>query len=155
MQYYGADRVDAALLQIPLLGFLPADDPRVRGTVARVEADLLRDGVVYRYLTDSEEADGLPGDEGAFLACSFWLVDAWLLDGRRGEAVALFERLLTYGNDLGLFAEEYDPGSRRLLGNFPQAFTHFALVNTAHLLAAIDGGRSPVDGIVWRQGRRR
>lgn len=154
VQYYGADRVDAALLQMPLLGFLPATDPRVRGTVARIEAHLLRDGLVYRYLTDSEEADGLPGDEGAFLACSFWLADAWLLDGRKQEAVALFERLLSYGNDLGLFAEEYDPRSQRLLGNFPQAFTHFALVNTAHLLEATDQGGSPVDAMVWGRGRR-
>jgi GH15 family glucan-1,4-alpha-glucosidase len=132
VQFYGADRVDAALLQIPVLGFLPADDPRVIGTVARIEAELARDGIVYRYRTDSDEADGLPGDEGAFLACSFWLVDAWLFAGRIDEAVALFERLLSLRNDLGLFAEEYDPEAGCQLGNFPQAFTHFALINTAH-----------------------
>jgi GH15 family glucan-1,4-alpha-glucosidase len=140
VQYYGADRVDAALLEIPLSGFLPAEDPRVRGTVARIEAELLRDGVVYRYLTDTEEADGLTGNEGAFLACSFWLVDAYLLQGRKDDALVLFERLLKYGNDLGLFAEEYDPATCRQLGNFPQAFTHFALVGTAHRIrAAVEG----------------
>ena len=140
VQYYGADRVDAALLQIPMLGFLPADDPRVLGTIARIERELLEDGVVYRYRTDSGDADGLPGHEGAFLACSFWLCDAWTLAGRIDDARALFERLLTYGNDLGLFAEEYDPAAGRQLGNFPQAFSHFALVNTAHTLAGQPGG---------------
>lgn len=148
VQYYGAQRVDAALLQIPLLGFLPADDPRVKGTVARIEADLMRNGVVYRYLIDSEEADGLPGDEGAFLACSFWMADAWLLEGRIKEATALFERLLSYGNDLGLFAEEYDPVARRQLGNFPQAFTHFALVNTAHLIEGMRTGKPFTGGMI-------
>ena len=108
----------------------------------------MRDGVVYRYLTDSEEADGLPGNEGAFLACSFWLADAWLLDGRTEEAVALFEKLLRYGNDLGLFAEEYDPKACRQLGNFPQAFTHFALVNTAHLIADSAGMGA---GALWNK----
>ncbi len=140
VQYYGADRVDAALLQIPMLGFLPADDPRVLGTIARIERELLEDGVVYRYRTDSGDADGLPGHEGAFLACSFWLCDAWTLAGRIDDARALFERLLTYGNDLGLFAEEYDPAAGRQLGNFPQAFSHFALVNTAHTLTGQSGG---------------
>ncbi|WP_428491238.1 glycoside hydrolase family 15 protein [Rhodopila sp.] len=140
VQYYGADRVDAALLQIPMLGFLPADDPRVLGTIARIERELLENGVVYRYRTDSGDADGLPGHEGAFLACSFWLCDAWTLSGRVDDARALFERLLTYGNDLGLFAEEYDPAAGRQLGNFPQAFSHFALVNTAHTLAGQPGG---------------
>lgn len=140
VQYYGATRVDAALLRIPMLGFLPADDPRVQGTIARIEAELLDDGMVYRYRTDSSEADGLPGHEGAFLACSFWLVDAWSLSGRVEEARALFERLLSYGNDLGLFAEEYDPRTCRQLGNFPQAFSHFALVNSAHTLTRRQGG---------------
>ena len=140
VQYYGADRVDAALLLIPMLGFLPADDPRVRGTIERIERELLKDGVVYRYRTDGADADGLPGNEGAFLACSFWLCDALTLSGRIDEARALFERLLSYGNDLGLFAEEYDPVARRQLGNFPQAFSHFALVNTAHTLAGQGGG---------------
>lgn len=140
VQYYGADRVDAALLQIPLLGFLPADDPRVQGTIARIERELLEGGVVYRYRTDAADADGLPGHEGAFLACSFWLCDAWTLSGRKDEAQALFERLLSYGNDLGLFAEEYDPATGRQLGNFPQAFSHFALINTAHTLCGQPGG---------------
>ncbi|MEE8663282.1 MAG: glycoside hydrolase family 15 protein [Acetobacter sp.] len=134
VQYYGADRVDASLLQISLLGFLPASDPRVKGTVARIERDLLINGFVYRYLTDSEEADGLPGGEGAFLACSFWLCDAWIMEGKVNEARALFERLLNCANDLGLLAEEYEPTLKRQLGNFPQAFSHFALINTAHML---------------------
>ena len=139
VQYYGADRVDAELLQIPMLGFLPAEDPRVQGTIARIERELLENGVVYRYRTDGVDADGLPGHEGAFLACSFWLCDAWVLSGRVTEAQALFERLLSYGNDLGLFAEEYDPVTGRQLGNFPQAFSHFALVNAAHTLAGHPG----------------
>jgi GH15 family glucan-1,4-alpha-glucosidase len=140
VQYYGASVVDAALLQIPMLGFLPATDQRVQGTIARIERELLEDGVVYRYRTDGANADGLPGREGAFLACSFWLCDAWTLSGRVQEARALFERLLSYGNDLGLFAEEYDPVARRQLGNFPQAFSHFALINAAHTLAGQAGG---------------
>ncbi|WP_375383544.1 glycoside hydrolase family 15 protein [uncultured Sphingomonas sp.] len=140
VQHYGADRVDAALLQLPTLGFLPADDPRIQGTIARIERDLLVDGVVYRYLTDGTDGDGLPGREGAFLACSFWLCDAYTVSGRLDEATALFERLLSYGNDLGLFAEEYDPATCRQLGNFPQAFSHFALVNCAHTLAGAASG---------------
>lgn len=140
VQYYGANVVDAALLQIPVLGFLPAADPRVQGTIARIERELMDDGVVYRYRTDGANADGLPGHEGAFLACSFWLCDAWALSGRTEEARALFERLLSYGNDLGLFAEEYDPVTERQLGNFPQAFSHFALVNSAHTLAGQSDG---------------
>jgi len=140
VQYYGAAVVDAALLQIPMLGFLPADEPRVQGTIGRIERELLEDGVVYRYRTDAADADGLPGREGAFLACSFWLCDAWVLSGRVDEARVLFERLLSYGNDLGLFAEEYDPVAGRQLGNFPQAFSHFALINAAHTLAGQAGG---------------
>lgn len=142
VQYYGADRVDAALLQLPTLGFLPPDDPRMLGTIARIESELLKDGVVYRYRTDEGDVDGLPGDEGAFLACSFWLCDAYALSGRTQDARALFERLLTYGNDLGLFAEEYDPGAGCMLGNFPQAFSHFALINSAHTLAGLEHGAS-------------
>ncbi|MCO6416545.1 hypothetical protein JYK14_10265 [Siccirubricoccus sp. KC 17139] len=114
----------------------PRNGRPLRGTLARIEAELLRDGVVYRYLTDTEEADGLTGNEGAFLACSFWRVDAYLLQGRKDAALALFEQLLEYGNDLGPFAEEYDPATCRQLGNFPQAFTHFALVGTAHRIQA-------------------
>jgi GH15 family glucan-1,4-alpha-glucosidase len=132
-QAYGSKRLDASLLVIPLVGFLPADDPRVIGTVAAIERDLVRDGFVYRYVHDEEARgiDGLPPGEGAFLPCTFWLADNFALQGRLDEAVELYERLLALRSDLGLFAEEWDPGARRQLGNFPQAFTHVALVNTA------------------------
>jgi GH15 family glucan-1,4-alpha-glucosidase len=126
-QSYGSTELDASLLLIPLVGFLPADDPRVRGTVEAIERTLLLDGLVLRYLAP----DGLTGDEGVFLPCSFWLADCYELLGRHDDAVALFERLTGLANDVGLLAEEYDPKSQRLLGNFPQAFTHLALVNTA------------------------
>ncbi|MDG6095484.1 glycoside hydrolase family 15 protein [Acetobacter sp. AN02] len=145
VQYYGADRVDASLLQISLLGFLPSSDPRVKGTVKRIEEQLRKNGFVWRYLADSEEADGLPGEEGAFLACSFWLCDAWILEGRTEEARVYFEKLTGCANDLGLMAEEYDPASRRQLGNFPQAFSHFALVQTAHLLNMQQAGGTAPD----------
>jgi GH15 family glucan-1,4-alpha-glucosidase len=135
-QYYGGSELDAGLLLIPLVGFLPIDDPRVVGTVDAVERELLHEGLVLRYrTTDDGEVDGLPKGEGVFLPCSFWLVDCWELLGRHGEAHALYERLLDLRNDLGLLAEEYDPVEERLLGNFPQAFTHLALVNTAFTLA--------------------
>jgi GH15 family glucan-1,4-alpha-glucosidase len=127
---YGRRDLDASLLLLPQLGFLPPEDPRVRATVAAVEQDLLRDGFVQRYDTRSGD-DGLPPGEGAFLACSFWLADAYELCGRHEEARALFARLLAVRNDLGLLAEEYDVGRRRQVGNFPQAFSHVALVNTA------------------------
>jgi GH15 family glucan-1,4-alpha-glucosidase len=132
-QSYESKRLDASLLVIPLVGFLPPDDARVLGTVAAVERELYRDGFVYRYAGDDERArvDGLPPGEGAFLPCTFWLVDNLALQGRLDEAEELFERLLSLQNDLGLFAEEWDPESRRQLGNFPQAFTHVALVNSA------------------------
>ncbi len=130
VQSYDSDALDASLLLIPLVGFLPASDPRVRGTVEAIERTLLRDGLVLRYLTH-EGVDGLPAGEGVFLPCSFWLVDCYELLGRHEEAHALFERLVGLANDLGLLAEEYDPASKRLLGNFPQAFTHLALVNSA------------------------
>jgi GH15 family glucan-1,4-alpha-glucosidase len=134
VQSYGSSELDASLLLIPTTGFLPASDPRVAGTIAAVERDLLRDGFVLRY--DSRtSSDGLPSREGAFLACTFWLVDAYVLQGRLDDARRLFERLLTIRNDVGLLAEEYDPASGRLVGNFPQAFSHVALVNTAHNLA--------------------
>jgi GH15 family glucan-1,4-alpha-glucosidase len=134
-QSYGSPALDASTLLIPALGFLPADDPRVQGTIAAIEKTLVRDGFVLRYRTDHTD-DGLAGSEGAFLACSFWLVDAYALSGRKREAVRLFERLLSLRNDLGLLAEEYEPRSGRLVGNFPQAFSHLALVESARLLSA-------------------
>ena len=127
---YGKKEVDASLLLLPAVGFLPADDPRIAGTVAQVEKTLMKDGLVLRYDT-SKSNDGLPPGEGMFLACSFWLVDAYVLLGRRDEAVKLFERLLTLRNDVGLLSEEYDTSAKRLCGNFPQAFSHLALVNSA------------------------
>jgi GH15 family glucan-1,4-alpha-glucosidase len=130
VQSYGSKQLDASLLLIPLVGFLPAADPRVRGTVDAVERELMRDGFVIRYRSEAD-VDGLPPGEGVFLPCSFWLVDCLQLLDRRDEAHALFERLLSLANDLGLLAEEYDPAAGRLLGNFPQAFTHLALVNSA------------------------
>ena len=132
-QSYGSKRLDASLLVIPLVGFLPADDPRMIGTVAAIERQLYRDGFVYRYMDDEEgrNVDGLPPGEGAFLPCTFWLADNFALQGRMAEAEELFERLLALRSDLGLLAEEWDPSTRRQLGNFPQAFTHVALVNTA------------------------
>jgi GH15 family glucan-1,4-alpha-glucosidase len=130
VQAYDSSHVDASLLLIGPLGFLPHDDARVLGTVAAVERTLLRDGFVLRYDT-GVAADGLPPGEGVFLACSFWLVDAYVMCGRRAEAEALFERLLHLANDVGLLAEEYDPHARRLIGNFPQALSHLALINSA------------------------
>jgi GH15 family glucan-1,4-alpha-glucosidase len=138
VQYFGASALDASLLLIPMVGFLPADDPRVQGTVAAIERRLVRDGLVLRYDTGTG-TDGLPPGEGAFLACSFWLADNYVMAGRYDEARALFERLLTLRNDVGLLAEEYDPSDRRLLGNFPQAFSHLALINTARNLASVMG----------------
>lgn len=137
-QYYGSRELDAATLLIPRVGFLPPDDPRVIGTVDAVRAELGSSGLVRRYSTEGPSVDGLPGDEGAFLACSFWLADALHLTGRPKEARALFERLLAVRNDVGLLAEEYDPASGRQLGNFPQAFSHIGLVNTALTLGAGD-----------------
>ena len=136
VQFYGADHLDASLLLIPLVGFLPADDPRVKGTVAAIQRELTVDGLVHRYPPDgSQSVDGLPPGEGTFLACTFWLADNLALMGRRDEALAIFERLLTLRNDVGLLAEEFDPSSGRQLGNFPQAFSHVALVNTANYLS--------------------
>jgi GH15 family glucan-1,4-alpha-glucosidase len=133
-QSYGSKGVDASLLLMPALGFLPADDPRVQGTIRAVERTLLRDGFVLRYATE-EANDGLTGNEGAFLACSFWLVDAYAYSGRRKDAEELFERLLLLRNDLGLLSEEYDPSSKRLISNFPQAFSHLALIHSACVLS--------------------
>jgi GH15 family glucan-1,4-alpha-glucosidase len=134
VQSYGSQRLDASLLLMAQVGFLPADDPRVLGTVAAIEHRLLVDGLVLRYSTEGG-VDALPSGEGAFLPCSFWLADCYLLMGRRAEGEALFERLLGLCNDVGLLAEEYDPRARRMLGNFPQALTHMALLNTARLAA--------------------
>ncbi|HEX6700083.1 MAG TPA: glycoside hydrolase family 15 protein [Gaiellaceae bacterium] len=135
--FYGSKRVDASLLMIPLVGFLPAQDPRMIGTVAQIERQLMLDGFVQRYRQDeqTQAIDGLPPGEGAFLPCTFWLADNLALQGRLDEARALFERLLALRNELGLLAEEYDPAQRRQLGNYPQAFTHVALVNTAFNLS--------------------
>jgi GH15 family glucan-1,4-alpha-glucosidase len=133
VQSYGSQQLDASTLLIPMVGFLPPGDARVTGTIAAVERKLMRDGLVLRYDTGRTD-DGLPPGEGAFLACSFWLADAYCLLGRRNDSRKLFERLLSLRNDLGLLAEEYDPVGKRMLGNFPQAFSHIALINTAHNL---------------------
>jgi GH15 family glucan-1,4-alpha-glucosidase len=138
VQAYGSKALDASLLHIPLMGFLPPDDPRVTGTVAAIERHLLRDGLLLRYETDKVD-DGLAGHEGAFLACSFWLADAYIMIGRRADALALFERLRGLQNDVGLLAEEYDPRERHMLGNFPQAFSHVGLIITALNLARSTG----------------
>jgi GH15 family glucan-1,4-alpha-glucosidase len=130
VQFYGSTELDASLLLIPLVGFLPASDPRVIGTVQAISKELCRDGFVARYDTRSD-ADGLPAGEGAFLACTFWLADNLILQGQRDEAREIFERLLALCNDVGLLSEEYDPAARRLVGNFPQAFAHVGLVNIA------------------------
>ena len=134
-QVYGSDALDAALLTMPLVGFLPATDERVRSTVEAIERELMYDGLVLRYRPQETGVDGLPGAEGVFLPCSFWLAMCWHLLGRKKEARELFERLLDLRNDLGLLSEEYDPRHKRQLGNFPQAFSHVALVSCARLLA--------------------
>ncbi|MPZ45122.1 MAG: glycoside hydrolase family 15 protein [Betaproteobacteria bacterium] len=138
VQYYGSKMIDASLLMMPLVGYLPATDKRIVGTVAAVERYLMREGLVDRYRT-SEHIDGLPEGEGAFLACTFWYADNLALQGRYDEARRCFERLLTLRNDVGLLAEEYDLDRRRLIGNFPQAFSHVGLVNTARNLSAAGG----------------
>jgi len=148
VQFYGSGHLDAVLLLIPAVGFLPADDPRFLGTVAAIEKHLLRDGFVLRYDTELNDTDSLPAGEGAFLACSFWLADAYLMLGRVNDAEALFERLLALRNDLGLLSEEYEPHARRLIGNFPQAFSHIALIGTAHNL------RRAEKPMVQRSGKR-
>jgi GH15 family glucan-1,4-alpha-glucosidase len=137
-QYYGSSELDASLLMIPLVGFLPPSDPRVAGTVEAVQRELLHDGFVRRYST-ATDVDGLPGGEAAFLVCTFWLADNLALLGRRGEARRLFERVLGLRNDLGLLSEEYNPAARRLVGNFPQALSHVGLVNTAYNLTTVRG----------------
>jgi len=139
-QAYGSDQLDASLLLLPCVGFLPISDPRVTGTVAAIERRLLCDGLVMRYSTEDVE-DALPPGEGAFLACSFWLVDVYILQERFEEAENLFRRLVGLSNELGLLSEEYDAASKRLVGNFPQAFSHVALVNSAYNLTR---ARKPV-----------
>ncbi|WP_240980872.1 MULTISPECIES: glycoside hydrolase family 15 protein [Streptomyces] len=138
-QYYGSRELDAALLLIPRVGFLPPDDPRVQGTIEAVRAGLGHHGYLRRYSTDQAVVDGLPGSEGTFLVCSFWLAYALHMAGRREEARELFERLVRLTNDVGLLAEEYDPVAGRQLGNFPQAFSHIGLVNTALALFGDEG----------------
>ena len=133
VQAYGVKHVDASLLLMPSMGFLPVSDPRVEGTIATIEQRLLRDGFVRRYDTQDTD-DGLPPGEGAFLACSFWLVDVFIMQNRMADAERMFRRLVALRNDLGLLSEEYDPRAKRLVGNFPQAFSHMALVNSAYNL---------------------
>jgi GH15 family glucan-1,4-alpha-glucosidase len=140
-QSYGSRELDASLLLIPRVGFLPPDDPRVVGTIDAVRAELEREGfLLRRYSDEGVDVDGLPGGEGTFLVCSFWLADALHMTGRTKEARELFERLIGLANDVGLLAEEYDPVARRQLGNFPQAFSHLGLVGTAFNLF---GGAHP------------
>jgi GH15 family glucan-1,4-alpha-glucosidase len=139
-QFYGSDALDASLLMMPRVGFLPPTDERVRGTIEAVERELMRDGLVLRYRNDEQGVDGLPGREGTFLPCSFWLANGLHFIGRENDAKQLFERLLTLRSDLGLLSEEYDPIAKRQLGNFPQAFTHLALVNTARILSGDENG---------------
>ncbi len=144
-QSYESDGLDASLLLLPAIGFLPADDPRIVGTIEAVERELLQDGFVLRYRTEAG-VDGLSGREGAFLACSFWLADAYAMQGRTDKARDLFERLLTLRNDLGLFSEEYDPAAKRMVGNFPQAFSHTAMISTAARLGDNGGGQAEPRG---------
>ncbi|HEV3159687.1 MAG TPA: glycoside hydrolase family 15 protein [Xanthobacteraceae bacterium] len=140
VQAYGSDQLDASLLLLPCVGFLPVNDARIAGTVAAIERTLIRNGLVMRYSTRNVD-DALPPGEGAFLACSFWLVDVYILQGRLDEAETLFGRLVGLCNEVGLLSEEYDPGSKRLIGNFPQAFSHVALVSSAYNLKRV---RKPV-----------
>jgi len=133
-QFYGSDALDASLLMMPRVGFLPPSDPRVRGTIEAIGRELMQDGFVLRYRVEQENVDGLPGQEGSFVPCSFWFANSLYLIGRKEEAKAMFERLLGLQNDLGLLSEEYDPIATCQLGNFPQAFTHLALVNSARIV---------------------
>ncbi len=136
-QAYGRPDLDAAVLLMPAHGFLPASDPRVQGTIKAIEKNLTQDGFVLRYKPE-RTGDGLAGSEGAFLACSFWLVDALAYSGRKRDAEKLFERLVSLRNDLGLLAEEYDPRRGRQIGNFPQAFSHLALIHSASVLSDLE-----------------
>jgi GH15 family glucan-1,4-alpha-glucosidase len=131
VQFYGSKHLDASLLMMAIVGFLPANDPRVRGTVEAIEKHLLsKDGFVNRYTLDPA-VDGLPHGEAAFIPCTLWLADNYAFQGRYQDARKVFDRVLSIRNDLGLLSEEFDPVDRRLLGNFPQAFSHFGMVNTA------------------------
>jgi GH15 family glucan-1,4-alpha-glucosidase len=138
VQHYGGKELDASLLMMPLVGFLPASDPRVRGTVDAVRERLVVDGFVMRYRT-RPDVDGLPPGEGVFLPCTLWLADNLALQGRVAEARETFERVLSIGNDVGLFSEEYDPAGKRFLGNFPQALSHVGVINTARNLTRAGG----------------
>jgi GH15 family glucan-1,4-alpha-glucosidase len=146
VQYYGSKELDASLLMMPLVGFLPASDPRVRGTVRAIEENLMDDGLVRRYRSRSE-VDGLPEGEGVFLPCTFWLADNLAMAGRLSDARRLFDRLLDLRNDVGLLSEEYDVRAGRLVGNFPQAFSHVSLVNTARHLTLAEAGASARDAL--------
>ena len=137
-QHYATQEVDASLLMLPLVGFIDADDPRMLGTIEAIEQDLMRDGLLMRYRTQTG-VDGLPGEEHPFLACSFWLVSTYALAGRRHDARSLFDHLVSLTNDVGLLAEEYDPRGERMVGNFPQAFSHLALVQAAFRLREVAG----------------
>jgi GH15 family glucan-1,4-alpha-glucosidase len=138
VQFYGSQEPDASLLMLPLVGFLPPTDPRITGTVAYIQKTLLRDGFVHRYRA-RPEVDGLPPGEGTFLLCTFWLADNLALQGRVGEANEIFERLLSVRNDVGLLPEQWDSQARRFLGNYPQAFSHVGLINTAANLTTANG----------------
>jgi GH15 family glucan-1,4-alpha-glucosidase len=133
VQAYGSSELDASLLLLPTIGFLPISDARIQGTIRAIESRLIVDGLVHRYDTRTSE-DGLPAGEGAFLACSLWLADVYVLQGRLADARRIFDHVLAIRNDVGLLAEEYDSRLRRMVGNFPQAFSHVALINTAHNL---------------------
>lgn len=139
VQSYGSTAIDASLLLLCLVGFLPPEDSRIQGTVRTVERELVSDGLVRRYRTDRDDADGLPEDEATFLICSFWLVDNLAMQGEHERAQQLFKRLLALRNDVGLLAEEYDVQTARQLGNFPQAFSHVGLVNAAYSLCHAHG----------------
>jgi GH15 family glucan-1,4-alpha-glucosidase len=144
-QYYGSKELDASVLNLPLVGFLPGTDERITGTIDAITRELGRDGFVSRYSTAATD-DGLSGDEGQFLACSFWLVSALALNGRVEEARTLFERLVGLANDLGLLAEEYDVARRRQVGNFPQAFSHLTLILAARAISAAEAGAKRAAG---------
>jgi GH15 family glucan-1,4-alpha-glucosidase len=144
-QYYGSTELDASVLNLALVGFLPATDERITGTIDAISRELGRDGFVSRYST-AETDDGLTGDEGQFLACSFWLVSALALNGRADEARVLFERLVGLANDLGLLAEEYDVTRRRQVGNFPQAFSHLTLILAARAISTAEADATHAAG---------